>query len=109
MWAGETEARPSKTKRRHLLLERRLCKGTGVLYIAVSRCMVRDRNDQMLPSPVFHEVCVMNKNSQSECSGPELIFVGCHGFMLLFFIVHPSLLVGDRHTAGLDPDRKFVT
>lgn len=31
----------------------------------------------------------------NECSGPELISVGCHGFVLLFFIVHPSLVMGD--------------
>lgn len=77
------------------MLERTLCKGTCVLDIAVSRCVVRGRNDQMLLSPILHTVCVMNKNFLSECSGLELISVGCHGFVLLFFIVHPSLLVGD--------------
>lgn len=77
------------------MLERKLCKGTRVHCIAVTRCVVRGRNDQMLLSPILHVVCVMNKNFLSECSGPELISVGCHGFVLLFFIVHPSLLMGD--------------
>lgn len=76
------------------MLERTLCKGTRVLGIAVSRCVVRGRNDQMLLSPILHMVCAMNKSFLSECSGPELISVGCHGFVLLFFIVHPSLLMG---------------